>query len=301
MTSVIIDTDPGTDDALALMMALNSPALEVLGVTTVGGNASLAHTTRNALRILEYMDRPDVPVYRGTSRPLKGRFEYAYYFHGPGGLTARLPLHRSRPRPERAAEIIAEAAASHAGKLVLVALGPLTNVAIAMAQEPRLADWVKEIVVMGGAINVPGNITPHAEFNVHNDPLAASRVLASGAPVTHVGLDVCDQTHVTRDDIYQLSTVTKSGRLARRMLANWFGRRDNDTRYALCDPLALLSVLEPDVMRYRQATVAVETGGGERLGKTSAKFGPGPVRVATGVDAPRAEQAIWALVQGQPS
>ena len=124
MMKVVIDTDPGTDDALALMMALNSPDLEVQGLTTVGGNATLAHTTRNALRVLEYMGRSDIPVFRGASRPLRGSFRYGYYFHGPAGLTTRLPLPRSEPGPLPASEYIARVAESLAGELVVIALGP---------------------------------------------------------------------------------------------------------------------------------------------------------------------------------
>ena len=138
MTKVVIDTDPGTDDALALMMALNSTELEVLGLTTVGGNATMAHTTRNTLRLLEYLGRSEIPVYRGASRPLRGRFEYAYSHHGPGGLTVRLPLPRFRPKTLRAPDYIAKAARLLAGELVLIALGPLTNIARAITREPRV-------------------------------------------------------------------------------------------------------------------------------------------------------------------
>ena len=187
---VLIDADPGTDDALALIAALNSPELDVLGVTTVGGNASLADTTRNALRLLDHLGS-DLPVSRGSARPLKGRFEYAYHFHGAAGLGVRLPSPRTAPTAERAVERIVGAASEYRGALTLIALGPLTNVARAMRSNPRLAGWVAEVVVMGGAVEVPGNVTPHAEFNVYNDPEAAHEVLTSrrAGPADRPGRD----------------------------------------------------------------------------------------------------------------
>ena len=298
MTKAIIDTDPGTDDALAIMMALNSPDVEVLGLTTVGGNASLAHTTRNALRLVEYMGRADIPVSRGASRPLKGRFGYAYGFHGPGGLTVRLPRPRSEPITLRAADYLV--ARNHAGELTLVALGPLTNVARALTLEPRIAGWLKRLVVMGGAVEVPSNVTPHAEFNIHSDPHAADLVLSSGAPVTLVGLDVCDRVYVTRDDLDRFEGGSRSEQLARRILGNWFASRGEDARYSLCDPLAMAAALNIDLLTFRQARVAVDTTPGEHLGRTTASYGDGNVMVAEGVDPPRAREAITSLLAGPP-
>ena len=176
MKKVVIDTDPGTDDAIALMMALGSPHLDILGLITVGGNAPLAQTTRNALRILEYMDRTAIEVFRGSARPLRGRFHYAHYFHGPGGLTVRLPLPSTRPEPQRATEFIVEQARAFHGGFSAIALGPLTNLARAIEKDRRLIDRIDEIVVMGGAVEVPGNVTAHAEFNIYNDPAAAEIV-----------------------------------------------------------------------------------------------------------------------------
>lgn len=284
MTRVIIDTDPGTDDALALMMALQSPDLEVMGLTTVGGNASLAHTTRNALRVLEYLDRPEVPVYGGASRPLRSRFHYAYYFHGPGGLTARMPRPILKPRAASAVDFLLEATRSEPGEVVLIALGPLTNVAQALLKEPCLKERLREIVVMGSAVGVPGNVTPHAEFNIYNDPRAANIVLSSGVPTALVGLDVCDQVFLEADDVGKFED-SRAERLAARMLKNWFRAQPDRGRYSLCDPLAILSAVRPDLLTYKTAEVSVEESDAEFLGKTEASFGGGPVRVAVTVDA----------------
>ena len=221
MKKVLIDMDPGTDDALALIAALNSPELDVLGVTTVGGNASLADTTRNALRLLEHLGS-DVPVSRGSARPLKGRFEYAYHFHGAAGLGVRLPRPRTAPTTERAVERIVRAASEHRGALTVIALGPLTNVARALRSEPSLAGWLAELVIMGGAVEVPGNVTPHAEFNIYDDPEAANQVLASGVPARLIGLDVTMEMHLDRSGEPWADGGSVSAKLANRVLANWF-------------------------------------------------------------------------------
>ena len=296
---VIIDTDPGTDDAIALMMALNSPDLDVLALTTVGGNAALRHTTRNALRVLEYMGREDVPVLRGAPRPLKGRFAYGYYYHGPAGLTVRLPLPAGRPEGEPAPDYIIRKTRDHPGELTLVALGPLTNLARALQREPKLVRWTKELVVMGGAFEVPGNVTPHAEFNTFNDPEAAQVVFSSGIPTTLVGLDVCSDVYLTVEDDQWASGESRAETLARRLTDNWFASHPDEARYSLCDPLALMAVLRDDLITYRQASVHVETGSPERRGKTTATYGSGNVRIAEAVVAAAAKQAIGAIL-GSP-
>ena len=292
----IIDTDPGTDDALALMMAINSPELDVLGLTTVGGNASLADTTRNALRLLEYLDRPTIPVSRGAARPLRGSFRYGYYYHGAAGLGVRLPSPRSLPMKERASDYIVSEARSQRDELVLIALGPLTNIALAIRREPRLRGWVRELVVMGGAVGVPGNVTPHAEFNIYNDPEAANEVLASDINTTLVGLDVCDQVYVERGD-GSVEGESSSERLALRILGGWFGSQDGRDRYSLCDPLAVVAAIRPGLFTFKRAEVTVEVEDPERRGKTSAAYGAGNVKVATAVQVEEARDTIRTLLK----
>ncbi len=292
MGKVVIDTDPGTDDALALVMALNSPELDVQGLTTVGGNARLADTTRNALALTSYLGRPDLPVARGASRPMKGAYQYGYYFHGPGGLTLSLPKPAVGPHPRRAADYLVGVAASYPSELVLIALGRLTNVARALQREPRLAGWLREIVVMGGAVEVPGNVTPYAEFNIYNDPHAANVVFGSGVPVTLVGLDVCNQVAFARADLTLLEGSSVGEGLASRVLAGWFDAHPDEGRYNLCDPLAMAAAIEPDLLETEAARVAVETEDSQRYGRTTAAYGGGAVRVARGVDVERARALI---------
>ncbi len=290
---VLIDADPGTDDALALIAALNSPEMDVLGVTTVGGNASLADTTRNALRLLDHLGS-DLPVSRGSARPLRGRFEYAYHFHGAAGLGVRLPGPRTAATAVGAVERIVGAASEYRGALTLIALGPLTNVARAMRSNPRLAGWIAEVVVMGGAVEVPGNVTPHAEFNVYNDPEAAHEVLTSGTPVRLIGLDVTMKLRLDRAGKPWAAGGSVSAKLANRVLAGWFETHPGDSLYHLHDPLAVAAVVEPDLLGYGSARMAVETEDTGRRGKTSAVYGDGPARVAVEVDAGRAGEWVRA-------
>ena len=290
MTKYIIDTDPGTDDAVAFIAALNSPELDILALTTVGGNASLQDTTRNALDLMTLLGRPDMPVYRGAESPLTGEFPFAYDFHGPGGLSVPIPSSQSEPRPETAADYIQNAALEHSGDLVIVALGPLTNIAQAFIDRPNLRDHVKELIVMGGAIEVPGNITPHAEFNTYCDPRAANVVFRSGVPVTLIGLDVCREVFFTRDGDWS-SGKSPSERIAARLVRGWFDIHTDRDHFDLCDPLAIAAVLDPSLIEYRPTTVhAVEVG--DQVGKTIAGYGPGSTKVALRVQANQATQLI---------
>ena len=306
MKTVLIDADPGTDDALAIMMALNSPELDVRAITTVGGNATLADTTRNALRLLEYLGvpiardqrGPGMPVSRGASRPLRGTYFYGYYYHGAAGLGVRLPSPAARPVAVRAPELMVELASECPGQLTVVALGPLTNIARALGLEPKLARWVAEIVVMGGAVEVPGNVTPHAEFNIYNDSLAANIVFGSGIPIRLIGLDVTTQTYFGRDERSWASGGSSTARLSRRVLGNWFRSRPEAGRYALHDPLAVVAAARPGLFAYRRARLDVETEDAAQLGLTVASYGAGPVEVAIAVDVQGAMATVVELLSG---
>ena len=201
MRRVVIDTDPGTDDALALLMALNCPDLLIEGITTVGGNATLAETTNNALRLVDHVaGGRDVPIAVGADRPARGSFTHAYHVHGAEGLGVHLPATTLKPHPADAVDFIRDRVSTLPGRLTVIALGPLTNVAAALDGRPEIANAVSEIVVMGGAVEVPGNVTPHAEFNIYEDPWSANAVFTSGVPVTLVGLDVTHRTFMHRRD-----------------------------------------------------------------------------------------------------
>ena len=298
MRRVIIDTDPGTDDALALMMALNSPDLVVEGITTVGGNATLSETTENALRLMEYLDGPDsaIPIAVGADRPAKGLYTHAYHVHGSDGLGISLPAPTLKPHSMNAVEFLRDRIAASAGELTVIAIGPLTNVAAALDNRPDIANAIPEIIVMGGAVGVRGNITPHAEFNIHEDPWAANAVFESGVPVTLVGLDVTHQTFMHRNGGPQwFEGDSKSAQLGNGILADRFRELDGEDEFHLHDPLAVAAAIEPDVLTCSTASVSVVTDGDER-GRTVASYGEGSVKVAVEVDVERAVGIVRGLV-----
>ena len=298
MRRIIIDTDPGTDDALALMMALNSPDLKVEGITTVGGNATLPETTENALQLMEFLEGPcsGIPVAVGADRPAKGLYSHAYHVHGSEGLGISLPVSTLRPHRMNAVEFLRDRITAFPGELTLIAIGPLTNVAAALDNRPDIAEAVPEIIVMGGAVGVPGNITPHAEFNIHEDPWAANAVFESGIPITLVGLDVTHQTFMHRRDGPQwFEGGTKSAQLGNRILTGRFRELDGADKFHLHDPLAVAATIEPDILSCRMARVSVVTDGDER-GRTIATYGEGSVKVAVGVDVERAVGIVRRLV-----
>lgn len=298
MRPVLIDCDPGTDDALAIFLALLSPDLDVVGITTVGGNASLTDTTRNALALLEVCGRSEVPVWRGAAKPLDGEFTYAYEFHGAGGMGVQLPPPSSKLRAGPAADAIAAAAGEYPGELTLIALGPLTNVATAMLDRPELAGEFAEVLVMGGALQVPGNVSGHAEFNIFNDPPAAAAVFASGAPVSLVGLDVTTAVSIARSSGPWLGKGSQIAVQAGRILETWFATHPDFDRYELHDPLTVAAAIDPAICTWRRGDIAVDVGEGPERGRTSFADGDGPGRAAFGVDADRALALVLDLVQG---
>ncbi len=263
---VLIDADPGCDDALAILLALEHPDLEVVGISTVHGNAPVDETTENARAILELLERTDVPVARGADRPLLVDLETAEHIHGESGIEGDLPTPgpETRPVDAHAAQFIVEQAREHAGDLVLAGIGPLTNVALAHALEPDLPALLADVVVMGGAGFGQGNVTPLAEANVHSDPHAAARVVDACEP-TIAGLDVTREATLAPD---RLDGLTRASPLGRSIHA-WLTYYDDDRleRYgiesaALHDALVVAAIADPTVLetdRY-PATVGTESG-----------------------------------------
>lgn len=290
---VVIDTDPGTDDALAIAMALNSPDLDVLGLTTVGGNASLAHTTNNALALAEWLGRPDLPVSRGAFRPVRGAYSYAYHYHGPSGLTVRLPRPMGAAMPLKASDYLAYMAYTHPGELVIIALGPLTNVALALRRRPDLAPRIRSLVLMGGNARVPGNVTPAAEFNFWFDPEAAAEVLAAPIPrVVMFGLDITNHAplHKTRFDRI-VAVDTPLTRLMRHDMGARFAADPAATAYVWDCITAAWLIDSSIVTASERLPITVDTTFGPAYGATV--VGPGgadagrPVEVMLDLDVER--------------
>ncbi|PVZ72239.1 nucleoside hydrolase [Pelagibaculum spongiae] len=204
-TKFIIDTDPGIDDALAIACAFADPQIEVLALTSVFGNASVTQTTENALRILEVLEQ-DVPVYPGAHRPLTmPAKDFPAFVHGENGLgNIPQPKAKRQPEPISAAQYIVNAANQYPGEITIVALGPLTNLALAVALDPTVAQKIKRVVSMGGNLHVPGNVSAAAEANIYCDPDSADQVYNAGWPVSVVGLDVTHQVTTTIEYFEQL-------------------------------------------------------------------------------------------------
>lgn len=302
---IIIDTDPGVDDTMAIFFALRSPELEVIGLTTIFGNVHTSLATINALRLLEIAGRPDIPVVPGASAPLTGPFGGPVpYVHGDDGQgNAHLPPPTTHPRAGSAAAFIVEQVMAAPGEITLVPLGPLTNIALALRLEPRLAQNVRQVVLMGGNALCPGNATPAAEANIHNDPEAADVVFGAGWSVTMVGLDVTHQVNMRRTHLarYEQANNPLAQHIARIVpfYRDFFERQypGLDGIY-VHDSSAIACVIDPTLFIMERWPLRVETQGISR-GKTWPFLGQGnsdtlgpwqgrpPVNVCVGVDADR--------------
>ena len=268
---IVLDCDPGHDDALALMLAVSSPEVELIGVTTVAGNQTVEKTTTNALKVLELCGRSDVPVARGAADPLVRRRDVAAHVHGESGLDGPdLPAPSARPVDEDAVRFLARLIREREGKLTLVPTGPLTNVALLLALEPDARP--ERIVLMGGSVG-EGNRTPAAEFNIWADPEAARRVFESGIDVTMIGLDVTHQALVTDADADALRGAGHVGKVAAELLdfyGIWHRRSYPDLAGSpLHDPVAVAHVADPTLVETRPAYIEVDCGWEQGRGRTN--------------------------------
>lgn len=270
---VIIDTDPGIDDAMAIFMALESPELEVLGLTTVFGNATLEDVTRNALGLLQVAGRSDIPVIAGAEKPVASAYRGAVDFvHGVGGLGgATLPEITSSPLQADLADWIYEQASASPGEIRWLALGPLTNVYHACKKHPELPALLKEVVIMGGNALVPGNATPAAEANILSDPEAADYVLGVDWPLTMVGLDVTHEVKMTGAQIDQMvAGAASTNQLLREAIGvyrSFFKRATGTDGIYVHDPSAVAYLINSAWFTTSRWPVRVETEGISR-GKT---------------------------------
>ncbi len=274
---IILDTDPGIDDALALFLALASPEIQLEAVTTVSGNVSVEHTTRNALALLELAGRTDVPVARGSERPLLTSLARADDVHGGNGLGGvLLPEPQLKLLAKHAVDVISEKVLAAPGEITLVAVGPLTNLALAVRREPGLVSAVREVVIMGGALRVPGNITPTSEFNIFADPQAAHIVLHAGWPIRLVTLDTTTRTLLQRTQVAQLAAnghpVTTLIQQMVDYYCDIFGGAQRLTALQMHDPLCLAAAFRPDLLTWEEAYVDVELGSSLTLGETVGFF-----------------------------
>jgi inosine-uridine nucleoside N-ribohydrolase len=271
VTDIILDCDPGHDDAIALLLALASPEVRLLGVTTVSGNQTLQKTTANAIRVLDHLGRNDVPVAAGAPRPLIRERHVAADVHGETGLDGPdLPPPSREPARQHAIDWIAAAVADNPRPITLVPTGPLTNVALFLARYPELAAKLERVVLMGGAIGV-GNTTPAAEFNIWADPEAAYRVFTSGLDVTMVGLDVTHQALMTPAHAQALADSGRAGKLVADLYAfysKFHARRYGWDGAPVHDAVALAHVLDPTLLGTIDRGVVIDTGPELSRGRT---------------------------------
>jgi purine nucleosidase/pyrimidine-specific ribonucleoside hydrolase len=309
---VIIDTDPGIDDALALLLALQSPELDIAAITTVSGNVSVETATRNVFTIFSLLPsvvRP--PVAKGAAKPRQKAPVFATDIHGDDGL-GRLDRYRDatgKPRyaipavtlsPREAAEEILYQLSTTPHPLPVIALGPLTNIAAAIEKDRKTMVKAQQIVLMGGAITVPGNVTPAAEFNIYVDPHAAHIVFTSGIPLTVVGLDVTRQVKLTKNLIE--TTVAPANTVVSQFLCDCTAEllafaeaREGEPGLSLHDPLAVGVTIDPSFVSTEALPVEIETEGRVTEGMTvadrrpvkPARKKPANAEVCLGVDAPR--------------
>jgi pyrimidine-specific ribonucleoside hydrolase len=312
---LVIDCDPGVDDALALAMALASPAVELRAVTTVAGNVPLARTTDNALRLLEAFGRADVAVAPGAADALVRDAPPHPPLHGSNGLGGvELPRAGRRADGDHAVEVLAEVLrGAPARSVTIAAIAPLTNIALLISLHPELTDRIERLVIMGGSVGA-GNITPFAEFNAWKDPEAARSVLVrSPVEVRLVALDVAWQATLGERELERLRAGSDHGSLLAEMITGYADRGPGG--WALHDALALGSIIDPTLLTTEPATIEVDTGLGSGRGRTFCLFEGGrqqlgmidepragrPVDVAVDLDLERFRETVLALIAGDRS
>ncbi|HSL00733.1 MAG TPA: nucleoside hydrolase [Rubrobacteraceae bacterium] len=274
-TPIILDADPGHDDAVAILLACGAPELDLLAVTTVAGNVPLEKTTRNALRILSLIGRTDVPVAAGAAEPLARRLHTAEDIHGESGLDGPEIPDATFPAEDRGAtELIADVLRESPERVTLVPTGPLTNIAALLREHPELKLRIRRISMMAGSIGL-GNTTPAAEFNVYVDPESAREVFESGLEITMIGLDVTHQAGASPGERERLRSVGTVGGVVAGLLeffAETYERVFDFDSPPLHDPVAVAAVLEPGVLNTRPMRVDVECESELTRGETVCDF-----------------------------
>jgi len=276
---IIIDTDPGQDDAVAILLALGSPAeIEVLGIVAVAGNVGLKQNAKNALQVVELSGKTDTPVYAGCEGPMRRKLVTAEYVHGKTGLDGpTLPQPKIKLREQHGVDFIIETIRREPAKTVtLCALGPLTNLGMAFVKAPDIKERVQEIVLMGGGLFEGGNVTPAAEFNIYVDPEAADIVFHSGIPITQVPLDVSHFMLTTRARIERFRQLGNRTGVATAEMLEFFERFD-EAKYGweggpLHDPCVVAYLLKPELFVGKHVNVVIETSSELTRGMTVVDF-----------------------------
>ncbi|KAF3340840.1 putative uridine nucleosidase 1 [Carex littledalei] len=301
---VIIDTDPGIDDSMAILMAFQASEIEVIGLTTIFGNVSTKGATRNALLLCELAGHPEVPVAEGSPETLKGgEPRVADFVHGSDGLgNISMPPPRTKKVDKSACEFMVDKVSEFPNEVSILALGPLTNLALAIKRDSSFAKKVKRVVILGGAFFCAGNVNPAAEANIYGDPEAADIVFTSGAEIVVVGINITTQVAFLADaDLLEIRNT--KGKYAEficnicKFYRDWHAKSDGFNGIFLHDPVSFAALVRPDLFTYKKAVVRVETQGicvghtlmdqGLKLWNTSNPWtGYEPISVAWTVDVP---------------
>jgi inosine-uridine nucleoside N-ribohydrolase len=294
-TPIILDCDPGHDDAIALLLAVASPELELVGVTTVSGNQTLDKTTANALRVLEFAGRSDIPVYAGADKPFLRKRDVAAHVHGESGLDGPdLPPPSRGAEQQHAVDYLADEIRRRNGKVTLVPTGPLTNIGLLFSLHPDARP--ERIVLMGGSIG-EGNRTPAAEFNIWADPEAAQRVFVEGLDTTMVGLDVTHRALIKDDHTERMRSAGRVGSMVAELMD--FYARFHKSRYPdldgspMHDPVCVAHLIDPTLMDVRDAFIEVDCSSGPSWGRTNVDwrnrehFGDPNAKVGLDIDGDR--------------
>ncbi|CAA6668155.1 unnamed protein product [Spirodela intermedia] len=295
---IVIDTDPGIDDALAIFVALNSPEIEVVGLTTIYGNVYTSLATRNALHLLEVAGRNDIPVAEGSHVTI---------------TVCKLSFTTRSKIDQSATDFLIHLANLYPGEITILALGPLTNLAMAIQQDPEFPRKIRQIVLLGGAFSVNGNVNPAAEANIFGDPDAADIVFTSGSDILAVGINVTHQVVLTEDHLNQLAqSKGKFAQYACKILGVYFAYHHDAYSMRgvyLHDPTALLAAVDPSLLTYTEGVVRVQTGGitrgltlfdncKKRYGEMNEWFDKPKVKVAITVDAPAIVKLVMDRLMG---
>lgn len=290
---IILDTDPGIDDSLAILLALASPEIRLEGLSVVHGNSSTEQGTINALSVLEMARAGHIPIYKGCELPLVQPSLLAPETHGDQGIGyAKLPAPLGRPQVQNGIDFLIEKIMSSPGEITVVAIGPLTNIALAIRQEPRIVENVREVFIMGGALRHEGNTTMLAEFNTYVDPHAAHIVFHSGMPITLTPLDVTYQCVFTKQDVERLlkidSAITIFIADSTRFYMEFHDEYQKIDGCVINDPMTLALTFMPEICDYQDLFVDVDLSGGVSMGNTFADFyhmtkQPANMKVALGV------------------
>ncbi|HSL46117.1 MAG TPA: nucleoside hydrolase [Anaerolineales bacterium] len=273
-TRIIIDTDPGVDDALAFLLALASPEVKLEALTTTQGNVTLEKATRNALSVLELAHASHIPVASGSLLPLVQPLRASAAVHGESGIgNSKLPAPKAQPVPTHAVDYLIKRALAEPHEISIFPIGPLTNIAMAIRKEPRFATAVKELVIMGGAILEAGNITPLAEFNIYVDPHAAHIVFHSGISITLIPLDVTHKCMLKQEHVNRLMKIDSPISCFIKEALEVYLQASFELGYegcALHDPLTLATIIAPELLTLKEHYVDIDISGGVSMGKTFA-------------------------------